>query len=110
MHVKSFHITNFRRHKNVTVELDPETTVFVGANNSGKTSSTHIFQLFLGDSKGSFSIYDFSASCWEKLNLAGESRSLADLPTISLDIWFEIDDENVHRIADFLPSLDWNRE
>ncbi|WP_416211520.1 AAA family ATPase, partial [Frankia sp. Cas3] len=40
MHLRSFAVRNFRRLKNVSVDLDEKTTIFVGANNSGKTSAT----------------------------------------------------------------------
>ncbi|HWI74639.1 MAG TPA: AAA family ATPase, partial [Baekduia sp.] len=64
MHIKSFRVRNFRRLRDVKVDLDADTSVFVGANNSGKTSATHVFQSFLGKSRGEFQIYDFAASCW----------------------------------------------
>jgi len=110
MHVRSFRIRNFRRLTDVVVDLDDRTTIFVGANNSGKTSATHVFQLFLGDSKGLFTIYDFSSVCWAELNAAGAAGSIDALPKIELDLWFEVDEENVHRVADFLPSLEWDGE
>jgi predicted ATP-dependent endonuclease of OLD family len=58
--LKSFHVENFRRLKSVRVELEEKTTIFVGANNSGKTSATHVFHRFLSKSSR-FQIYDFSA-------------------------------------------------
>ena len=39
MQIKRFDIQNFRKLKNCKIELSNETTVFVGANNSGKTSA-----------------------------------------------------------------------
>ena len=48
MNLKAFHIRNLRRLKDVVIQLDSPTSIFVGANNSGKTSATHVFQLFLG--------------------------------------------------------------
>lgn len=110
MHVKSFHVTNFRRLKDVQVDLDPDTSIFVGANNSGKTSATQVFQLFLGKFKGDFSIYDFTSDCWELFNRFDPATqdSEVELPQITFDLWFEVDDLNVHRIVDLLPSLDWD--
>ncbi|MFF9101595.1 ATP-dependent endonuclease [Streptomyces rubrogriseus] len=111
MHIKSFRVQNFRRLKNVRVDLDKETTIFVGANNSGKTSATHVFQRFL-DPKVRFQIYDFTADCWDKFNRFDPTTSSAetDLPKIYFDLWFEVDDDNVHRVLDLLPGLDWNGE
>ncbi|WP_063763552.1 ATP-dependent nuclease [Streptomyces sp. NRRL S-646] len=111
MHIKSFRVQNFRRLKNVRVDLDKETTIFVGANNSGKTSATHVFQRFL-DPKVRFQIYDFTADCWDTFNRFDPTTSSAetDLPKIYFDLWFEVDNDNVHRVLDLLPGLDWNGE
>ena len=69
MHINSFRVQNFRRLKNVRVDLEQERTIFVGANNSGKTSATHLFQLFLGQQpRAAFQIYDFTADCWDTFN------------------------------------------
>ena len=108
MHLKSFVVRNFRRLKEVRVDLSEETTIFVGANNSGKTSATHIFQLFLGESSR-FSIYDFSADCWDTFNKFNpkEPDGLSNLPAISMDLWFDVDENNLHRVIDLLPDLDW---
>lgn len=108
VYVKSFRIRNFRRLKDVRVDLESETSIFVGANNSGKTSATYIFQLFLGQNKGGFSVYDFTADSWEVFNsYTDESSDAAGLPTIDFDLWFEVDEDNVHRVVDLLPSLEW---
>ncbi|WP_316740042.1 ATP-dependent endonuclease [Streptomyces sp. MK7] len=111
MHIKAFRVQNFRRLKNVRVDLDQKTTIFVGANNSGKTSATHVFQRFL-DPKVRFQIYDFAADCWETFNRLDPDAVDAemDLPKIYFDLWFEVDDENVHRVLDLLPGLDWDGE
>ena len=109
MHIKSFRVENFRRLKNVRVDLDKKTTIFVGANNSGKTSATHVFQLFL-EPRAHFQIYDFTADCWDAFNSFDPATGDAekDLPKIYFDLWFDVDDENVHRVIDLLPGLDWN--
>lgn len=110
MHVKAFRVSNFRRLKDVRVDLEADTSIFVGANNSGKTSATHIFQLFLGESKGSFSIYDFTADCWELFDSCDVDAGVDEngLPVITFDLWFEVDELNFHRVVDLLPSLDWD--
>ncbi|WP_345060575.1 ATP-dependent endonuclease [Streptomyces rameus] len=111
MHIKAFRVQNFRRLKNVRVDLDEKTTIFVGANNSGKTSATHVFQRFL-DPKVRFQIYDFTADCWEVFNSLDAAAASADvdLPKIYFDLWFEVDDHNIHRVLDLLPGLDWDGE
>lgn len=111
MHIKSFRVENFRRLKRVRVDLDEETTIFVGANNSGKTSATHVFQRFL-EPKAQFQIYDFTADCWDMFNSLDPATDNPenDLPKIYFDLWFDVDDDNVHRVIDLLPGLDWNGE
>lgn len=110
MHLNCFHISNFRRLKDVQVELDPKTSIFVGSNNSGKTSATHIFQTFLGSSNERFSVHDFSADCWAIFDEIGSSETPAEnlLPTIGLDIWFDVNENDLHRVIKLLPSLDWS--
>ena len=113
MNLKAFHVQNFRRLKDVVVQLDSSTSIFVGANNSGKTSATHVFQLFLGESAEKFAIHDFSADCWKAFNAidlgktTAEGVELPPFPTIILDLWFEVQDADLHRIIDLLPSLNW---
>jgi predicted ATP-dependent endonuclease of OLD family len=89
MKLKDICIKNFRRLKDVHIELDTEKTIFVGANNSGKTSATHIFQLFLrASNKEKFTIYDFNAECWDRLNLTeiDLSHDVQDLPVIRMAV------------------------
>lgn len=111
MNLQSISIKKFRRLKDVHIELDPDTTIFVGANNSGKTSATHALQIFLGASKDKFSIYDFSADSWEKFDDEGfaavnEDRVI-NLPSIHLDLWFHVEATDLYRVIDILPNLDW---
>lgn len=113
MHIKCFRVQNFRRLKNALIHLEADRTIFVGANNSGKTSATHLFQMFLGrPPRPSFQIYDFTADCWEQFNAfdprSGDAES--ELPRIVFDLWFDVDDDNLHRVLDLLPSLDWAGE
>mgnify|MGYP003949866799 CR=1 FL=1 len=53
-------IRNFRRLEDVTIDVEERETVFVGPNNSGKTSATAIFRAFLGSRE--FKIHDFSVA------------------------------------------------
>lgn len=106
MYLKTFQLKNFRRLKTIRVDLEEKETIFVGANNSGKTSATHAFRLFLGSGKDKFKLYDFSSDCWDAFDLlSGEDAP--DAPKITLDLWFSVDDINLHRVVDILPSLSW---
>tara|TARA_R110001583_G_scaffold21308_7_gene80938 strand:+ start:873 stop:3098 length:2226 start_codon:yes stop_codon:yes gene_type:complete len=106
MHLKALKIRNFRRLKNVTVELDKELSIFVGANNSGKTSTGHALQLFTSSLKNKFSVHDFHIDCWEDRNIDGSTVE-ASPPVISLDIWFEITENDLHKVIELLPNLQW---
>jgi predicted ATP-dependent endonuclease of OLD family len=106
MHLKALKIRNFRRLKNVTVELDKELSIFVGANNSGKTSTGHALQLFTSALKNKFSVHDFHIDCWDDRNIGGNTVE-ASPPVISLDIWFEITENDLHKVIELLPNLQW---
>lgn len=102
---------NFRRLEDVEIELEKHETIFVGANNTGKTSATAAFKLFITQG-GGFKIHDFSSPLSAKLDEfgstdieeTGEYREL--LPSIELDLWFTISPSAEYgRIAHFLPSL-----
>lgn len=110
MKLKTITIRNFRRLKRINIELDKKTSIFVGSNNSGKTSVAHILHMFLdSSSRPSFSIHDFSSDCWKEINSIefNDGSSILELPSISLDLWFEVESQDVHRVLDLLPSLQW---
>lgn len=111
MLLKALRVRNFRRLKNALVQIDPGATMFVGANNSGKTSVAQLLQMFLGASNGRFSIYDFHASCWQDIDAAGQTQPgmSPSLPTISIDLWFSVRESDLHRVVELLPSLEWDR-
>lgn len=91
MKIKSVHLQNFRRLEDVKIGFETEETVFVGPNNSGKTSATIAFRLFLV--KPDFKVHDFSVSRIADLDAFGEEDDVGGetLPTINMDLWFTID-------------------
>lgn len=105
MHLKKLAVRNFRRLRDVVIDLASDVSIFVGANNSGKTSVGHALQLFT--ERGKFSVHDFSADQWPQIVAYGEGNADAVLPTIEADIWLEISAEDIHRVVDLLPSLAW---
>jgi predicted ATP-dependent endonuclease of OLD family len=107
MHIETLRIHNFRRLKDVQIDLAADISIFVGANNSGKTSASHALQLFMAASRERFSVHDFSAESWAAMDAFGDGVDGAALPTISLDIWFHVDAPDLHRVVDLLPSLAW---
>lgn len=105
MKVESISIRNFRRLEGVDIAVEERDTVFVGANNSGKTSATAVFRCFLG--QRSFRIHDFTASKLLDLDAFGRDGNPDLLPAIELDIWFQVDPEKVEfgRAFTLLPNL-----
>lgn len=106
MHISALRIANFRRLRNVLIDLADDISVLVGSNNSGKTSTAHALQLFTG-SRDAFSIHDFNSECWAAINSFGERLPGAILPNIRLDIWFRIEPADLNRVLDLLPRLRW---
>ncbi len=78
-------VKNFRRLKDVEVVFEADETVFVGPNNSGKTSATAAVRSFLG--RREFKIHDFSASEVSRLDRLGGGEEIETIPSIQLDLW-----------------------
>ena len=69
MFIKHIEVGNFRKLKAVRIDLAADKTVFVGANNSGKTSAMVAMRRFLVDS--AFLVTDLTITHWQKLIDAG---------------------------------------
>jgi predicted ATP-dependent endonuclease of OLD family len=121
MQIKHVEIGNFRKLQAVRIDFSDETTVFVGANNSGKTSAMTALQKFLVKPK-SFSIHDFTLSHWAKMEQEA-AKWEADLAANEkledfdwnkflphLDVWLTVKKTELHRVLKLLPTLDWNEE
>lgn len=106
MYLRKLAVRNFRRLHDVVIDLASDISIFVGANNSGKTSVGHALQLFTG--KGRFNIHDFNAELWTDIVRFGEGADAVSLPSLEVDIWFEVTSNDVHRVIDLLPSLSWS--
>jgi predicted ATP-dependent endonuclease of OLD family len=120
MHIKFIEIQNFRKLQSIRVDFSEETTVFVGANNSGKTSAMIALSYFLPIShKHYFDINDFTLSTWQKINEIGVEREkpidnlretdLNEWEDIlpSIDIWLHVAENEIHYVSHLLPTLDW---
>ena len=108
MHLHSYRLRNYRRLRDVYVELASDISIFVGANNSGKTSAAQALQTFLSGSREGFSLYDFSSHIWKALNSLGETDPASDgdavIPSISLDLWLEVGPNDLYLVIPVLPS------
>lgn len=118
MRLESIDIANFRKLRCVRIDVAKTTTVFVGANNSGKTSAMIALRLFLTDTDQlRFSTNDFSACHWPVIDKIGErwlepgaQPSLAEwievLPFV--DLWLHVEPTELHRVIGLVPTLDWD--
>ena len=105
MKIQRFDIRNFRRLENVTIDVEEDETVFVGPNNSGKTSATAVFRCFLGGKD--FKVYDFSVGKIGAIDAFAAGNTGKDIPAIELDLWFAIDPDNISfgTVFSLLPNL-----
>ncbi|NCB26637.1 MAG: ATP-dependent endonuclease [Bacteroidia bacterium] len=105
MKITKIAIRNFRRLERVTIGLEKDQTVFVGPNNSGKTSATAAFRCFLGGKD--FRVHDLSVSKVPAIDAFGNGGDAKGLPTIELDLWFSIDPNHISfgRAFMLLPEL-----
>ena len=120
MRIEFVEIANFRKLISTRVELSSEKTVFVGANNSGKTSAIAALRYFLVDrERSSFCFNDFTLAHWPTINAMGvawEAAHVANQPLPepawdpvlpALDVWLRVADNEVHYVQKILPTLDW---
>lgn len=135
MYISTIQIKNFKKLKNVSIPLNEDQSIFVGANNSGKTSAFEAISKFLkkdNNGRRKFSIYDFTIYNWKHINdllnelqyiknaLSGEEdeqplleeynqkqKELEDLFP-SLKIVIDIEPEELYRVIDLIPRLDSN--
>lgn len=117
MKLARIHIGNYRKLKNCVIEFDEKQTIFVGANNSGKTSAMQSIVSFLTSPKR-FTTNDFTLSNWKGLNEIGEKWLSKDDVKPSLielydylplmDIWLDVCDKDAYLVRDLIPSFDWD--
>ena len=96
MSIQALRIKNFRRLRDVYIDLNSDLSIFVGANNSGKTSASQALQLFTKASRDRFSIHDFCSKYWREIDEVGEQIEDAKLPKISIDMWLHIEATDIH--------------
>lgn len=112
-------VEGFRLLENVEIAVEPNATVIVGRNNSGKTSLTEVFDRFLGEQSGRFRLEDFAAAVRPKFLAAKKLRDaskstpdavLAELPVIALTLTFSYDQNagDLGPLSPFIIDLDPN--
>lgn len=120
MRIDFVEIANFRKLISTRIGLSNDKTVFVGANNSGKTSAITALRYFLVErERSSFCFNDFTLSHWPGINAMGAAWEAAhiakqELPQPEwgsylpfLDVWLHVEENEVHYVQKILPTLDW---
>jgi hypothetical protein len=121
VHIEFVEIANFRKLLSTRVDLSPTTTLFVGANNSGKTSAMLAMRRFLSPRRCPFEMHDFTLCHWPKIIALGESwiaardaEEVVDLiidPWVyalpTLNLWLHVETGEMHHVRDLIPTLDW---
>ena len=122
MQINFVEIGNFRKLLATRIDLSPKKTIFVGANNSGKTSAMLAFRRFLSQSASAFKLQDLTLShiaALEKLGASWEEHDLASGDAIPvdmsewvpllpfLDLWLNVEVGEFHYVSSIMPNLDW---
>lgn len=113
MKISKIKIKNFRKLDDCTISIFDKTTLFVGANNSGKTSAMYCLMAFLGSNEKRFKATDFPFNKTKLIDRFSIAWSIDEIqhfcPTleISLD---DIQDSDLPKIKHIIPSLSWNNE
>lgn len=113
MRLHAYRLKNYRRLRDAVIELDEKISIFVGANNSGKTSAAQGLHAMLGAAKSRFQLFDFSAPLWAEFDKIGdaadgdETHAPESLPRIALDLWFRVGPQDLVAAMPLLPSSEW---
>ncbi|WP_354624568.1 AAA family ATPase [Psychromonas sp. MME2] len=124
MKIKFVGVQNFRKLKQCRIPFGDKETLFVGANNSGKTSAIDALINFLDTEKQKrFSVTDFTLSNWSNLNEYAETwgnntpedvkgTELHEWQRLcpSIDVWLDAGVSEVQKVAHLIPTLKWNGE
>lgn len=113
MHIQFVEVSNFRKLKATHIDFAKDTTIFVGANNSGKTSAMTALRYFLVSPK-SLALRDVTIANWRMIDVIGQAwergetveHSLDELLP-SLDVWLHVPLYEIRHVIHILPSLDW---
>lgn len=120
MKIEFVDIQNFRKLKKCRIDFSDKETLFVGANNSGKTTAMDALILFF-KRRNYFTTRDFTLSNWKEINLIAELWvKESDLDKLdlsfekwennlpSLDVWMNVKPNEIHYVNHLIPTLDWS--
>ena len=121
MRLKTINIKNFRLLQNISLEVDPRTTLIVGRNNSGKTSFIELLSKITNNRPLSFddfpipnrkklyeSIYEFLS---DKITFDDLSEKINKTEiSFIIDYSDEKDSDNLGFLSNFIIDIDDNIE
>ncbi len=135
MNISTIQIKNFKKLQDVTIPIQKDQSIFVGANNSGKTTAFEAISKFLKPEHKEgkrFDVYDFTIYNWSRIDeLFNELQELQsqiskekDVKLLlqefnekqkeleelfpSLKVVIDIEENELHRVIDLIPKLDNN--
>lgn len=95
MKITNISIKNFRLLENVEINLEDITTAIVGKNNSGKTSFSEIFNIFMGSKKFEFEYFSMNSH-----------KDFQNAYNLFLEITADNKEENTGSILDIIPKIE----
>lgn len=118
MLIQFIELQNFRKLKSCRIDFDKKETVFVGSNNSGKTSAMDALIMFL--KTHDLTTREFTLSNWLSINEIGTKwleTEVGKLPDLTLerwlpfvpqlDVWLNVTDQEYHYVSQLIPTLGW---
>lgn len=116
MNIAFVEIKNFRKLKSCRIDLSPKSTIFVGANNSGKTSAMFALVKFLKHRQlvlEDFTLSKLVAIC--HLGIRYVDITNPTTPKIDdwkdicpfIDVWLDVREDELRYVADIIPTLSW---
>ena len=116
MRISSIYIQNFKKMYRCKIDFSKDTTLFVGANNSGKTSAMDALGKFLAGRP--FVFNDFTISNRELINKIGvqweipgceKPESILEWSNLlpSMDVWLDVGVQDIHHVVSIIPTLNW---
>ncbi|MGN0604729.1 MAG: AAA family ATPase [Oscillospiraceae bacterium] len=116
MNIAFVEIKNFRKLESCKIDLSPKSTIFVGANNSGKTSAMFALVKFLKKRQlvlEDFTLSNFATICQLGIRYTDDSNpitpQIGDWKNICpfIDIWINVREDELRYVADIIPTLSW---
>jgi len=103
MRINTVEIQNFRKLKSCKIDFSEKETIFVGANNSGKTTAMDALMTFLKTKN--FRTQDFTLSNWKVLNKVSEKWTNKEVKDEESQLYLDVIRRNSARISTIITEL-----